>query len=127
MSGQRLAKPKTKSRFLTIRFDTEKLNLIKWPFAAIVWSITGLIVSMQGWPNVEDPFITIGHSLSVPIGMMFACSSGLSMGWILHRIVLINTQLWSVYSSRSLQLYRASNRASSVARKKLRKSWGDRL
>lgn len=111
------------SRFLTVRFDTEKLNLIKWPFAAIVWSLTGLFVSMSGWPNVLDTFVTVGQFLSILVSVMFAVSSGLSLGWILHRMVLIDTQLWSVYSSRYLQLYRASG----VARKKLRKSWGDQL
>lgn len=108
------------SRFLTVKFDTAKLSLIKWPLAAAIWSAVGLIVSLANAPNTGDTFVTLGQALSTPIAVLCALGFGCSACWFVARANLISTRLYSEYLSRQRQLYHAS----SAAREKLRKSWG---
>ncbi len=122
-------KSKAKLRFLTVAstLDYEKFNLLKWPFAAIIWSITGLFVSIINTPTTGDTFITFGQSFSVPLAVVFAGFAGISIAWFTFRYNMISVRLYSKYLSRQRQLYRVSGAACGTAQKKLRKSWGDQL
>lgn len=113
------------SRFLTFAYtlDYEKFNLIKWPFAVLVWFATGLVVAIANTPTIDDTFVTFGQSLSIPLVMLFGIGVGVSLAWLAFRVNMASVRLYSEYLSRQRQLYRAS----SAAREKLRKSWGDEL
>ncbi len=123
--GGNLQRGKRNSRFLTFAYtlDYEKFNLIKWPFAVLVWFATGLVVAIANTPTIGDTFVTIGQHYSILLVMFCGIGVGGSLAWLVFRINMASVRLHSEYLSRQRQLYRASE----AARKKLLKSWGDQL
>lgn len=106
----------------TNRPRDEMFNLLKWPFAAVIWLTTGLFVSVANIPTIVDNFVNVGQSLSIPLALFFALFVGISIAWLIFRYNMISVRLYSEYLSRQRQLYRAPV----TARKKLQKSWGNR-